>query len=46
MLPIDGMSGMIRGVAKSFERQLYTLQGIASPPPPTGIPPQPINGYK
>jgi hypothetical protein len=46
ILPGDGASVMIRDMAKSFERQLYTLQGIATPPPPTGIPPQPINGYK
>ena len=46
MLPGDGASVMIRDIAKSFERQLYSLQGFATPPPPTGIPPQPINGYK
>jgi hypothetical protein len=46
MLPGDGASVMIRDIAKSFERQLYSLQGIASPPAPTSIPPQPINGYK
>jgi len=42
----DGASGMIREIAKSFQLQLVALQGIASPPPPTGIPPIPFIGYK
>jgi len=42
----DGASGMIREIAKSFQLQLVALQGIALPPPPTGIPPIPFNGYK
>jgi hypothetical protein len=42
----DGASKMIREVAKSFERQLQVMNGIATPVAATGIPPIPFVGYK
>jgi hypothetical protein len=41
----DGASKMIKEIAKSFETQLKTLQGLIIAPPPQGIPPVPWVGY-
>jgi len=42
----DGASGFVKEMARGFEAQLKTLQGLATPPPNTGIPPIPFTGYK
>lgn len=42
----DGASKMIKEIAKSFETQLKTLQGLIIAPIPQGIPPVPWVGYK
>ena len=42
----DGASKMIKEIAKSFETQLKTLNGLLIAPIPQGIPPVPWVGYK
>lgn len=42
----DGASKMIKEIAKSFETQLKSLQGLLIAPPSQGIPPVPWIGYK
>ena len=42
----DGASKMIKEIAKSFETQLKSLQGLIIAPIPQGIPPVPWVGYK
>lgn len=42
----DGASALVKEIARGFESQLQTLQGILIPPPNTLIPPIPFTGYK
>ena len=42
----DGASAMVREMARGFQAQLITLQGLIIPPAPTGITPFPFIGYK
>lgn len=41
----DGASGYATQLARGFEAQLKTMQGIIAPPPNTGIPQIPFSGY-
>jgi len=45
ILPEDGATGMAEMIAASFELQLKTMTGLVIPPPNTGIPPIPFQGY-
>lgn len=45
-LSTDGASAMIRQMARGFENQLATMQGLLIPPANTGIAPIPFVGYK
>lgn len=41
----DGATGFVGQLARGFEAQLKTMQGIIAPPPNTGIPQIPFSGY-
>ena len=43
--PDDGASRFVRELATNLQTQLTTMNGLVSPPPPTGIPPFPFVGY-
>lgn len=43
---IDGASGLIREMARGFERQLFGMKGLINPIAATGIPPFPFTSYK
>ncbi len=44
--PDEGASRLVREVATNLNLQLITMNGLVSPPPPTGIPPFPFVGYR
>ena len=43
---IEGYEAAVRELAKNFEKQLDSVQGLCIPNPATGIPPFPFKGYK
>lgn len=44
--PDEGSSGLIRQISTRLRLQLAIMNGLVSPPPPTGIPPFPFIGYR
>jgi hypothetical protein len=41
-----GSVAVLKEISSNFDKQLSTVRGIVTPPPPTGIPPIPWVGYK
>lgn len=44
--PDAGASALVRELSRNLNNQLLLMNGLVSPPPPTGIPPFPFVGYR